>query len=83
MDRKRKIDTIVRLEPVVRALARMEGPEGVRSVLEEHNVTKDDFLHLDEKPGWWGYQHEGQGWHWKLRQFRNNFDNFESWWRSA
>lgn len=30
------------------------------------------FRTLDEKPGRFGYEHQGKEWHWKLRRVRNH-----------
>ena len=42
-------------------------------ILMQCGVTTNEFLHLDESPGAWGYDPAGLGeWHYKLRRFRNS-----------
>lgn len=67
------------LRPVVLALVALPTERnpamlvGVRAVLMAHKVTAWEFMHMDEKPGIWGYDPEGTGeWHYKLRTFRNS-----------
>jgi hypothetical protein len=38
-------------------------------VLQENQITFNQFRMMDEAPGWFGYRTE---WHWKLRHTRNN-----------
>lgn len=49
----------------------------------EVGLNRSDFIHLDEKPGEYGYKvtpegywaKEGAEWHWKLRRVRNDPDS--------
>jgi hypothetical protein len=47
-----------------------EDVEGVLYLVDVWDITREDFVALDEKPGTFG-DYTKQGWHWKLRQVRN------------
>ena len=44
----------------------------VKNLLLKHRILSADFRLMDEKPGTFGYRDDG--WHWKLRQTRNDRD---------
>lgn len=45
--------------------------DAVIAVVRDHHLTRYDFKQLDERPQAYGFEIDGQTWHWKLRQVRN------------
>jgi hypothetical protein len=53
-----------------------ESLSAVLTIMDEvpGDIVRDVFWMMDEKPGTFGYDWDGQEWHFKLRQLRNNQD---------
>ncbi len=49
--------------------------EAICDKVAELGLTYAEFVSLDEKPGRWGYDWDGNEWHYKLRRTRNNTDS--------
>jgi hypothetical protein len=87
MNRKREARVINTCYEVVPKLAQLEvtkrddshlmddaSMEKVLGILGDlpKDIARDVFWMLDEKPGTFGYDWDGQEWHYKLRQLRNH-----------
>ena len=63
--------------PIVMALASLGDTYHESTVLDiVTGIGMALFMQLDESPGLWGHDIDGNEWHWKLRRARNNANGF-------
>lgn len=79
MVRKIKVDRYTRQNNFVTQLAayapkitKENMVELVLHLVRKHQIDGIDFMKLDEKPGYWGYNIDGNEWHCYLRRVRNS-----------